>query len=200
LDTYALVATIATTRVLIALAIIQKLVIHQMDVKAAFLNGELEEDMYMRQAEGFVASGQEKKVCKLIRSLYALKQAPKQWHQKFDEVVLSFGLSINESDKCVYSKFEHSKGVIIHLYVDDMLIFCTDLEEVEKTKCFLSSKFSMKDMGEADIIMRIKVIRDNDGIRLPQFYYIEKVFGRFNYKDCSPVPTPFDPTYKLTRK
>ena len=101
----------------------------------------------MKQPEGFVISGQEKKVCKLIRSLYGLKQAPKQCHQKFDEVVLSFGFKINEFDKCVYSKFEHGKGVIIFLYVDAMLIFGTDLEEVEKTKCFLSSKFSMKDMG-----------------------------------------------------
>ena len=70
----------------------------------------------MKQPEGFVIPGQEKKVCKLISSLYGLKQAPKQWHQKFDEVVLSFGFSINEFDKCVYSKFEHGKGVIICLY------------------------------------------------------------------------------------
>ncbi len=82
----------------------------------------------MEQPEGFVVEGQEKKVCKLIRSLYGLKQAPKQWHQKFDEVVLSSGYKINESDKCIYSKFENGKGVIICLYVDDMLIFGTDME------------------------------------------------------------------------
>jgi len=152
--------------------------------------------VYIKQPEGFVVLGQENKVCKLIRSLYGLKQAPKQWHQKFDEVVLSYGLSINESDKCVYSKFEHGKCMIICLYVDDMLIFGTDLEEIEKTKC---SKFSMKDMGEADVILSIKIIRNNDGMRLSQSHYIEKVLGRFNYKDCSPMATPFDPTYKLTR-
>ena len=78
-----------------------------------------------------------------------------------------------------------------------MLIFGTYLEEVEKTKCFLSSKFSMKDMGEADVILGIKIIRNNDGISLSQSHYIEKVLGRFNYKDCSPMATPFDPTYKL---
>jgi len=66
--------------------------------------------------------------------------------------VLSVGFRINEFDKCVYSKFEHGKGVIICLYVDHMLIFGIDLEEVKKTKCFLSSKFSMKDMGEVDVI------------------------------------------------
>ena len=181
-DTYAPVARIATIRVLIALAAIQKLVIHQIDVKTAFLNGELEEEVYMKQPEVFVVPSQENKVCKFIRSLYGLKQTPKQWHQKFDEVVLSYGFSINESDKCVYSKFEHGKGVIICLYVDDMLIFGTDLEEIEKIKCFLSSKFSMKDMGEVDVILGIKIIRNNDGIHLSQSHYIEKVLGRFNCK------------------
>jgi len=104
----------------------------------------------MKQPEGFVIPCPEKKVCELIRSLYGLKQSPKQWHQKIYEVVPSSGFRINEFDKCVYSKFEHVKGVITCLHVYDMLIFGTDLEEVEKTKCFLSSKFSMKDMGEAD--------------------------------------------------
>ena len=206
-DTYAPVARIATIRVLIALVVIQQLVIHQIDVKTAFLNGGLEEELYMKQPEGFVIPGQkkesmqtqEKKVCKLIRSLYGLKQAPKQWHQKFDELVLSFGFRVNEFDKYVYSKFEHEKDVIICLYVDDMLIFGTDLEEREKTKCFSSSKFSMKDMKEADVILGIKIIRNNDSISISKSHYIEKVLWRFNYKDCSPVATPFDPTYKLTR-
>ncbi|GJY70629.1 zinc finger, CCHC-type containing protein [Tanacetum coccineum] len=103
------------------------LIIHQMDVKTTFLNEELEEEVYMNQPLGFILPGNENKVCKLVKSLYGLKQAPKQWHQKFDEVVLSNGYSLNQADKCVYSKFDASgKGVIICLYVDDMLIFGTD--------------------------------------------------------------------------
>ena len=86
-DTYALVAHISTIRLLNALAAIHNLVVHQMDVKTAFLNGELEEEVYMKQPEGFIMPGNEHKVCKLIKSLYGLKQAPKQWHQKFDEVI-----------------------------------------------------------------------------------------------------------------
>ncbi|XP_073062026.1 uncharacterized protein [Primulina eburnea] len=113
-DTYSPVARITTIRLLIALASTQKWVIHQMDVKTAFLNGELEEEVYMKQPEGFILSGQEGK--------------------------------INESDKCVYSKYNEGKGVIICLYVDDMLIFGTDLEQVIKTKELLSSKFEMKDI------------------------------------------------------
>nr|GFA55698.1 zinc finger, CCHC-type [Tanacetum cinerariifolium] len=90
-DTYASVARISTIRLLIAIASIYSLIIHQMDVKTTFLNGELEEEVYMNQPLGFIFPGNENKVCKLINSMYGLKQTPKQWHQKFDEVVLSNG-------------------------------------------------------------------------------------------------------------
>nr|GEZ37299.1 zinc finger, CCHC-type [Tanacetum cinerariifolium] len=120
-DTYALVARISTIRLLIAMASVHSLIIHQIDMKTAFLKGELEEE------------------------------APKQLHQKFNEVVLSDGYLLNQVDKCVNSKFgESSKGVIICLYVDGMLIFGTDQVQVDLTKEFLSSRFSIKDMGEAD--------------------------------------------------
>ncbi|GKD12045.1 zinc finger, CCHC-type containing protein, partial [Tanacetum coccineum] len=203
-DTYALVAHITTIRLLLALAAIHNLVIHQMDVKTTFLNGDLEEEVYMKQPKGFVMPGNEHKVCKLVKSLYGLKQAPKQWHQKFDEVVLSSGFLLNQSDKCVYSKFDSSgKGVIICLYVDDMLIFGTDQNQVDKTKKFLSSKFSMKDMGEADVILGIKIKRENKGIVITQSHYIEKILKKFNREDCSPITilktnTPY-PSRKIRR-
>ncbi|GJY86272.1 zinc finger, CCHC-type containing protein [Tanacetum coccineum] len=118
-DTYAPVARISTIRLLIALVETYNLVIHQMVVKTTFLNGDLEEEVYMKQPEGFIIPGNEHKVCKLIKSLYGLKQAPKRWHQIFDEVVLSSGFVLNQSDKCVYCKFDKSgKGVIIYFYVD----------------------------------------------------------------------------------
>ncbi|KAK1413803.1 hypothetical protein QVD17_35586 [Tagetes erecta] len=178
-DTYAPVARISTIRLLLALAAIHNLVIHQMDVKTAFLNGDLDEEIYMKQPEGFVMPGQEHKVCKLVKSLYGLKQAPKQWHQKFDDAVLSNGYMINQADKCVYSKFDKSgKGVIICLYVDDMLIFGTSQDQVDKTKEFLSSKFSMKDMGEAEVILGIRITRENNKISISQSHYIEKVLKK----------------------
>ncbi|GJV54813.1 zinc finger, CCHC-type containing protein [Tanacetum coccineum] len=168
-----------------------------MDVKT-FLNGDLEEEVYIKQSEGFVMPGNEHKVCKLVKLLYGLKQAPKQWHQKFDEVVLSSGFLLNQSDKCVYSKFDDSgKGVIICLYVDDMLIFRIDQNQVDKTKKFLSSEFSMKDMGEADVILGIKIKHENKWIVITQSHYIERILKKFNREDCSPVSTPIDPIEKL---
>nr|GEZ86925.1 zinc finger, CCHC-type [Tanacetum cinerariifolium] len=182
-DTYAPVSRITTIRLLLALVAIQNLVIHQMDVKTAFLNGDLDEEVYMKQPEGFVMPGNEHKVCKLVKSLYGLKQAPKQWHQKFIEVVLSSGFHLNQSDKCVYRKVNDSdKGVIICLYVDDMLIFGTDQNQVDKTKKFLSSRFSMKDMGEADVILGIKIKHENKGIVITQSHYIKKILKKFNHE------------------
>ena len=94
-----------------------------MDVKTAFLNGDLEEEIYMEQPEGYVVHGQEHKVCKLVKSQYGLKQALRQWHEKFDNMILTHGYVINGADKCIYSKFNNNEGVIICLYVDDLLMF-----------------------------------------------------------------------------
>nr|GEV75763.1 zinc finger, CCHC-type [Tanacetum cinerariifolium] len=144
----------------------------------------------MKQPKGFVMPGNEHKVCKLVKSLYGLKQAPKQWYQKFDEVVLSSGFLLNQFEKCVYSKFDNSdKGVIIYLYVVDTLIFGTGQNQVDKTKKFLLSRFSMKDMGEADVILCIKIKRVNKGIVITQPHYIEKILKKFNREDCSSVST-----------
>lgn len=99
IDTYSPVIRITSIRLLIAISSIYDLEIHQMDVKTAFLNGELDEEIYMEQPEGFIVKGKEKKVCKLIKSLCGLKQAPKQWHEKFDNTTKLYGFSINECDK-----------------------------------------------------------------------------------------------------
>ena len=137
-DTYAPIARITSIRVLIALAYIYKLVVHQMDIKTAFLNRNLEEEVYMDQPEGFVLSRNERKVCKLVKSLYGLKQAPKQWHEKFDTIILANGFKHNGADKCVYSKFTVEYGVIVCLYVDDMLIFGTNMLNICETEKYLA--------------------------------------------------------------
>ncbi|GKD27352.1 retrotransposon protein, putative, ty1-copia subclass [Tanacetum coccineum] len=90
-DTYSPVAQITSIRMILAIVALRNLEVHKMDVKTAFLNGDLEEEIYMNQPEGFIAPGQEGKVCRLVKSLYGLKQAPKQWHQKFDHTMLESG-------------------------------------------------------------------------------------------------------------
>ena len=93
-----------------------------MDIKSAFLNDELNEEIYMEQPDGFIVPGQEKKVCSLVKSFYRLKQAPKHWYEKFDNAMMSNGFRINECDKCVFIKDTASGYVIMCLYVDDVLI------------------------------------------------------------------------------
>jgi hypothetical protein len=137
-DTYSPVARLTTIRVLLSLAASHGLLVHQMDVKTTFLNGELEEEIYIDQPEGFVVKSQEEMVCKLVKSLYGLKQAPKQWHDKFDKTLTSVGFVTNEADKCVYYRYGRGEGVILCLYVDDILIFGTSLELIKEVKDFLS--------------------------------------------------------------
>ena len=94
-----------------------------------------------KQLDGFVVNGQERKVCKLVKSLYGLKQAPKQWHEKFNTNLTSAGFVVNEANKCVYYRYEGGKGVILCLIVDGILIFGTHLKVIEEVKVFLSHNF-----------------------------------------------------------
>ncbi|GJX98716.1 zinc finger, CCHC-type containing protein [Tanacetum coccineum] len=139
--------------------------------------------------------------CKPLGCKWIFKRklkAPKQWHQKFDEVVLSSGYLLNQADKCVYSKFDKSgKGVIICLYVDDTLIFCTGQVQIDLTKEVLSSRFFMKDMGEADVILGIRIKHESNEIAISQSHYIEKVLNKFNQFDCTLVSTLMDTSEKL---
>ncbi|KAL0383034.1 UNVERIFIED_CONTAM: Retrovirus-related Pol polyprotein from transposon TNT 1-94 [Sesamum calycinum] len=196
-DTYSPVARLTTIRVLIALASVYNLSIHQMDVKTAFLYGELEEEIYMDQPEGFVAHGNERKVCKLVKSLYGLKQAPKQWHEKFDQTILAFGFTVNENDKCIYCKVKGDRIIILCLYVDDILLIGSCIEIITETKSFLKNKFEMKDMGEADVILGIKLIRSTDGIAISQSHYVEKILEKFGYQNSRIAKTPYDSSVAL---
>src|SRR3954468_13837678 len=149
----------------------------------------------MDQLDGSVVNGQERKVCKLLKSLYGLKQAPKQWHEKFEITLTAAGFVVNEVDKCVYHCHGGGEGVIRCLYVDEILIFGTNLNAIKEVKDFLSCSFEIKDLGVDDVILNIKLLRDDDGgITLLQSHYVEKVLSRFGYSDCKSSPTPYDPS------
>ncbi|KAM1356775.1 hypothetical protein ACFX2H_030666 [Malus domestica] len=123
--------------------------LHQMDVKTAFLNGSLLEDIYMKQPPGFIERGKESMVCKLTKSIYGLKQASRQWYKKFDQVVNSFGFSENKIDNCIYMKQAKSDFIFVVLYVDDILLASSSVQLLKETKQMLSQSFDMKDLGVA---------------------------------------------------
>jgi len=134
--------------------------LHQMDVKTAFLNGDLYENIYMAQPKGFVVKGKEHMGCPLKKSIYGLKQASRQWYLKFDETIRKFGFKENEEDNCIYAKFRSGKFIFLILYVDDILLTSSDVGLLLETKKFLFSNFDMKDLGEASFVLGIEIHRD----------------------------------------
>ena len=123
--------------------------LHQMDVTMTFLNGNLEEEVYTKQPEGFSSNEGEHLVYKLKKSIYGLKQASHQWYLKFHEVIASFGFEENIMDQCIYQKVSGNKICFLVLYVDDILLATNDKGLLYEVKQFLSKNFDMKDMGEA---------------------------------------------------
>jgi hypothetical protein len=112
-DTYSPIARLTTIHILLSLAASHGLLVHQVDVKTTFLNGELKEEIYITQPNGFVVKGHEDKVCKLQKSLYGLKQAPNRWYEKFDVTLISAGFNVNEVGRCVYYRYGESGSYIV---------------------------------------------------------------------------------------
>ena len=173
-------------RIILAIAAYFDYEIWQMDVKTAFLNGNLAEDVYMIQPEGFVDPKNAGKVCKLQRSIYGLKQASRSWNIRFDEVVKGFDFTKNEEESCVYKKVSGSSVVFLILYVDDILLIGNNIPMLESVKTSLKNSFSMKDLGEAAYILGIKIYRDRSRrlIGLSQDTYIDKVLKRFSMEEA----------------
>jgi hypothetical protein len=153
-----------------------------MDVKTAFLNGNIEEELYMVQPEGFVSPENVGKVCKLQRSIYGLKQASRSWNLRFDEVIKGFGFVQNVEETCIYKKMSGSSVAFLVLYVDDILLIGNDVELLKSVKEYLNSKFSMKDLGEAAYVLGIKIYRDRPRrlLALCQSTYLDKILKKFN--------------------
>ncbi|KAK8593575.1 hypothetical protein V6N12_045652 [Hibiscus sabdariffa] len=181
-ETFSHVAMFKSIQILLALAAFRDYEIWQMDVKTAFLHGKLEEDVYMTQPEGFVTPKNVGKVYKLQRSIYGLKQASRSWNLHFNDAIKEFGFIRNEDEPCVYKKFSRSIVSFLILYVDDILIIGNDIPTLQSVKAWLSSCFSMKDLGEAVYILGVKIYRDRSRrlLGLSQSTYIDKVLKRFN--------------------
>ncbi|RVW85315.1 Retrovirus-related Pol polyprotein from transposon TNT 1-94 [Vitis vinifera] len=150
-------------RVLLAMVSVFNLELDQLDVKTAFLHGNLEEEIYMRQPEGFVDSEKSDHVCFLKKFLYGLKQSPRQWYKRFDAFMVSHEFMRNQYDSCVYFKtLPDGSFIYLLLYVDDMLIAAKNRAEINKLKQLLSSEFEMKDLGAAKKILGMEIWRDRD--------------------------------------
>ncbi|CAL2274253.1 unnamed protein product [Prunus armeniaca] len=200
-ETFSPVSTKDAFRIIMALTAQYDLFLHQMDVKTTFLNGRLDEEIYMVQPEGFIKEGEEHLVCKLKKSIYGLNQASRQWYLRFDEVVSSQGFTENPVDECIYLKFSGSNFIFLVLYVDDILLATNNLSMLADTKFFLSSHFEMKDMGEASYVLGVEIHRDRSRgmLGLSQKGYIERVLKRFNMLSYASGEVPITKGDKLSR-
>ncbi|GKB53103.1 retrotransposon protein, putative, ty1-copia subclass [Tanacetum coccineum] len=153
----------------------------QMDVKTAFLNGYLDEDIYMVQPEGFIDPNHPRKVCKLQRSIYGLKQESRSWNKRFDEKIKRFGFDQNLDEPCVYQKASRSNVTFLILYVDDIIIMGNHIPSLQSVKDYIGKCFAMKDLGEAAFILGIKIYKDRSKrlIRLGQNAYMDKILKRY---------------------
>jgi len=135
----------------------------QLDVKTAFLHGDLKEEIYMTQLEGYKVAGKEDWVCKLSKSLYGLKQSSRQWYKRFDKFMKDQKYKRSKYDHCVYlRRLQDGSYIYLLLYVDDMLIAAKSQVEIDKLKDQLSKEFEMKDLGEAKKILDMEINRDKE--------------------------------------
>ena len=200
-ETFSPVIMLKSIRILLAIVAYYDYEIWKMDVKTTFLNGNLLEDVYMTQPEGFVNPKYPNRVCKLQRSIYGLKQASLSWNLRFDEVVKEFGFMKNEDEPCVYKKVSGSAIVFLVLYVDDILLIGNDIPTLQSVKSWLGKCFSMKDLGEAAYILGIKIYRDRSQwlLGLSQSGYIDKVLKRFSMQDSKRGFLPMSYGIKLSK-
>ena len=191
-ETFSPVTMLKSIRTLLSITAALDYEIWQMDVKTAFLNGYLDEIIYMMQPEGFIVEGQEQKVCKLLRSIYGLKQASRSWNLRFDETIKTFGFEQNVDEPCVYKYIKETKVVFLVLYVDDILLIGNDIGLLSDVKKWLVEKFQMKDLGQASYVLGIQIIRDRKNIlmALSQASYIDKVLARFSMQNSKKGQLP----------
>jgi hypothetical protein len=201
-ETFAPVVRFSSLRAILAIAAAADYEVHQMDVKTAFLNGDLDEDIYMQQPDGYrAADDQASHVWKLNKSLYGLKQAGRAWNKKMDQALIELGFKPLQTDSCVYVKRSGSSVMYLLVYVDDLLLVTNDTAQLAATKAALSSRFDMKDMGEAHFILGVQIRRDRAKrqLYLSQAEYIRTVLKRFRMEDCQSAASPMATGVKLLK-
>lgn len=196
-DIYSPVAKLSSVRFFLSLCNEYNMEVFQMDVCSAFLYGEIEEDIYITLPDGFESINRDKYVYKLNKSLYGLKVSPKNWNNKFNEVMLSLGFVRSNYEYCLYSKVTEKGHMYLLIYVNDLLLAGTNSADVFNMKKTLSKIFKMKDLGPISYFLGMSIKQDmsNSKITLNQTTYLKSVLCNFGMENCKPVSTPFDTNF-----
>uniref|UniRef100_A0A2N9EXS6 Integrase catalytic domain-containing protein n=1 Tax=Fagus sylvatica TaxID=28930 RepID=A0A2N9EXS6_FAGSY len=189
------VARLTSVRSLLAVAAVRHWPLFQMDVKNAFLNGDLLEEVYMQPPPGYPDS--QNQVCRLRRALYGLKQAPRAWFAKFSSVVAQQGFTPSSYDSALFIRHTSTGITLILLYVDDMIITGDDTAGICDLQKFLSQQFEMKDLGTLSYFLGLEVTSSSDGYYLSQAKYASDLLSKAGLTDSKTVSTPLELNVKL---
>ncbi|KAG7533176.1 Reverse transcriptase RNA-dependent DNA polymerase [Arabidopsis thaliana x Arabidopsis arenosa] len=190
LETYSPVVRSATVRAVLHLATVMEWELKQMDVKNAFLHGDLTETVYMKQPAGFIDKDHPNHVCLLHKSLYGLKQSPRAWFDKFSKFLLSFGFICSMSDPSLFICVKNRDVIMLLLYVDDMVITGNSSKLLSDLLHALNQQFKMKDLGRLSYFLGIQAQFHSKGLFLSQQKYAEDLLATAAMSHCSPVATP----------
>jgi hypothetical protein len=186
-ETFSPVVRFETLRYLFATAVQNDHEIHNMDVKTAFLNGNLEEQIFMEQPEGFTTD--KSKVCLLKKSLYGLKQSPRCWNQRFSEFIKKNGFIQSNADPCLFISNNQKEIQMLAIYVDDCFLIGSSAN-ISEMKSMLSKEFKMHDLGKTKYALGIDISQSSGGIRISQEHYINEMLSEFGFSDCKGIDTP----------
>ncbi|GJY16137.1 copia-type reverse transcriptase protein [Tanacetum coccineum] len=198
-EVFMLVARLVTIRLLITLEARKEWKIHHLEVKTAFLHGDLNEEVYVVQLEGFKKPGEEKKVYKFAKSLYGLRQAPRAWNIKLDNNLKETGFQQCMQENAVYRKVPNGEFIIVSVYVDDLFVTGTSLELINEFKKRMKSQFKMLDLGELTYYLGIKVLQEKDCVKIKQERYALKILKEVGIKDCNSTLYPMEKDLKLSK-
>jgi len=171
--------------------------LHQMDVKNVFLHGDLQEEVYMEQPQGYEDMRHPHYVCKLKKALYGLKQAPCSWHARIVAYLVSIGFHMVDADHSLYIRDNENGIVIICIYLDDLIVGGDNEGEIAHVKSLLKQEFDMKDLGELRYFLGIEIVRTKEGIWLSQRQYALDTLSKYGMADCKPIAMPLDLNLKL---
>jgi hypothetical protein len=198
-ETFSPVARMEAIRLLLAYACSKNIKMYQMDIKSTFLNGELEEEVYIKQPEGFQLSKNANYVCKLKKALHGLKQAPRAWYSKLDKYLQQAGFRKGSADNNLYIKVSQGNILLVEIYVDDIIFGSDDDRLSQKFAKDMQNEFEMSLLGELQFFLGLQIHQSNQGIFISQTKYIREMIKRFRMEDCKPIITPMKTSCKLSK-